>query len=151
MRYLTAKKISEILENLDPQVLNRSLGLPVKKKRVTKTNIWLWDVEGKQGTYRIRLKAVPKNKLIKHVQSSDVLISCSCPYWRWQGPEHWAKVEGYLYGRPRGTASTPVIRDPQGTHRVCKHVAIVLGRVMKLSLPSSRKVAKAYLNTRLLS
>lgn len=148
MRYITAKKISEILEGLDPQVISRAIGLPTRKRRVTKKNLWLIDVKGKQGTYRVRVKAVPKNKRIKRLQSSDVLISCSCPYWRWQGPEHWAKVEGYLYGKPRGTASKPVIRDPQGTHRVCKHVTAVLGNIMTLSLPSSRKVANAYLKSR---
>lgn len=145
MRYITAKKISEILEGLDPQIISRSMGLPVRKKRVTKTNIWFWDVTGTENTYRVKLKAVPKNKSIKRVQSSDVLISCTCPYWRWQGPEHWAKVEGYLYGKPRGTASKPVIKDPQGTHRVCKHVLTVLGRIQRMDLPSSRKVATAYL------
>ena len=144
MRYLTAKKISEILSGLDPLVVSRSVGLPATKRRVTNTNLWLWDVTGLEGVYRVKVKAVPKSKAVRNLASSDVLISCSCPYWRWQGPEHWAKLDGYLYGKPRGTASKPVIRDPKGTHHICKHVLVVLDRIQNATLPSKGKVASRY-------
>ena len=145
MRFLTAKKISEILAGLDPLVVSRSVGLPTRKRRVDKRNIWLYDVTGLEGTYRVRIKAVPKSKAIKTLAASDVLISCSCPYWRWQGPEHWAKLDGYLYGRPRGTASNPVVRDPRGTHHICKHALVVLNKVQEAVYSESKQSGKPIL------
>ena len=144
MKFITAKKISEIISGLNSEVISRSVGLPVRVRRVSKKNIWLFDVTGLADTYRVRVKAVPKNKRIKNLASSDVMLSCSCPYWRWQGPEHWAKLDGYLYGRPRGTASKPVIRDPKGTHHICKHVLVALNKIQKATLPSRTRVASRY-------
>jgi len=61
----------------------------------------------------------------------DVAFDCSCKFWRWQGPEHWARVKGYDLADPRGTASVPVVRDPLGTKLVCKHVASVIKYLSK--------------------
>ena len=49
-------------------------------------------------------------------------VNCTCPFWRWQGPEHWARKFLYLYRDPVGTATFPVVRDPKKRHGVCKHV-----------------------------
>ncbi len=136
-----ATRISEILEGCDPGIKQRSQGLPFTKARVnTKTHVILFDVTGATGTtYRVRLKVIPKGSVTSY-SKMDALVSCSCPFWRWQGPEHWAKNENYLYGKPRGTASVPVIKDPEATHRVCKHVLGVLKHVSKFSIARKRKV-----------
>jgi hypothetical protein len=60
---------------------------------------------------------------------AHVRVSCTCPFWRWQGPEHWAKQGDYLFGKPVGLATKPDIKDPSGGHRACKHVLAVLDMV----------------------
>ena len=61
----------------------------------------------------------------------EVEAVCSCPFWQWQGPEHWAQVHGYQLTEPRGTAAYPTVRDPDEKHLVCKHVASVLRYLKK--------------------
>jgi len=58
-------------------------------------------------------------------------VSSTCGFWRWQGPEHWAKVGGYLLGNPVGTASNPNAKDPKGENRVCKHVFATLNHIKR--------------------
>lgn len=67
-----------------------------------------------------------KKKFPEKLGLEDVHFNCGCKFWQWQGPEHWAKVHGYSLGKPRGTASVPVVRDPEGKKLVCKHVASVI-------------------------
>lgn len=59
----------------------------------------------------------------------DVKVACSCPFWRYQGPEYWAKQGNYLYGPPQGKATRPTMRDPKGHHRLCKHAVAVLEKM----------------------
>jgi hypothetical protein len=99
--------------------------------------MWTFTVSGSKGeAYTVRVKALPANKTVKTVEKSQVQVSCSCDFFRWQGPEHWAKVEKYLYGKPVGTASKPVVKDPDSRHRVCKHLVGVFGLARKYRVAS---------------
>jgi hypothetical protein len=69
----------------------------------------------------------------------DVYFSCSCKAWRWLGSEYHSKGEGYIDGKPVGTASTPDIKDPDRINRVCKHVAAVISRVQEWKIPAKKK------------
>jgi len=132
-----AALISDI-EARSPGVLGRATGLSVKLKRVNaRFGMWVYEVQGSQDKpYIVKVKA-PRKGALRKIDKLDVHVSCSCPFWRWQGPEHWAKTHGYLYGRPRGTASKPVIKDPDAQHGACKHVLAVLSHVReKESVPS---------------
>ena len=121
--------LKEIQRSCGPGVHTRSEGIKIKLKRVDARNsIWLFDAQGSNGPYRVRIKAKPKGN-IKDPNKTHILVSCSCPFWRWQGPEHWAQNKGYLYGRPRGTASKPDIKDPTGEHGACKHMLAVLRQI----------------------
>jgi len=138
-----AMRISEIQERTGPKVHEPSRQVRVKLTRVDTVNhMWLFDVPGSQGTYKVRVKASPKGN-VTDVNKMDVHVACTCPFWRWQGPEHWAKQSDYLYGKPAGTASRPVIKDPDSEHWACKHVLACLDRVstFKMSGGGSRKVA----------
>ena len=118
----SAAKLRDLVSNTSPEVHNRSKGMPVKLVRaMPDRGIWLFNVKGRTSTYRVRIKGEMKGN-VRKLSSAQVKVSCSCPYWRWQGPEHWGKGNDYLYGRPRGTASVPVIMDPKSEHWACKHV-----------------------------
>lgn len=125
-RQLVAAKLAEIMGGTAQKVQQRADTLSVKMTRVIgKSPMWLFNVSGGENIHRVRLKAVRKGN-VRTLAKADVLVSCDCEFWRWQGPEHWAKAGGYLYGRPRGSASSPAVRDPNGEHRACKHVVAVL-------------------------
>lgn len=126
----TAARITEIRDGCGPDLRARSEGLKFRLARVDARNaMWLFDVQGSKQAYRVRLKAKRKGN-VKDLNKVHVAVSCSCPFWQWQGPEHWAKNGDYLYGRPRGTASTPMIKDPSGQHRACKHVLAIFQHVL---------------------
>ena len=122
-----ATRIDQIMGNCGPKIVQRSNGIQFRRKRILpKHGMLIYDVKGEKGeTYTVRLKGIRKGN-VKALAKMPVQVSCSCPYFRWQGPEHWAKTNGYLYGRPVGTASTPSIKDPKGKHWVCKHVYAIL-------------------------
>ena len=136
-----ASKISEILDSCSSDIHSKSRGIQIKLRRVDPANLmWLFDVVGSKGEiYKVRVKAVPQGKNIRDVNKTDVMVSCSCPYWRWQGPEHHAQQKGYLLGRPVGLATRPDIKDPQGQHGACKHVLACLKRVSTFVLPEFKK------------
>lgn len=128
-RQIVAVKMAEIMDGCSPKIFEKSQGLSISRKRVDPRNaVWLFDVASgsdQNKSYRVRLKAVRKGNL-RTLSKADVLVSCNCNFWQWQGPEHWAKAGGYLYGKPRGTASKPSIKDPDKQHAACKHVVATL-------------------------
>lgn len=130
-RYIEAAKIAEIEGNTSPDILSKGRGIDVRLARVDAENrVWLFDVKGSEPSpYRVRVKVIPPNETVRKMDKVDVQLSCSCPFWQWQGPEHWAKKNDYLYGKPKGTATNPEAKDPKGQHWVCKHVAAVLNTV----------------------
>lgn len=140
-----AARIHEIVGRCGPDLMGRSKGLKAQLRRVDKKNaMWLFDVPGSKSAYRVRLKAVRKGNATS-VGELDVKVSCSCPFWQWQGPEHHAKTSDYLYGSPRGTASRPTTKDPSGTNGACKHVLAVFNHITsnRWSVPILGKTAAA--------
>lgn len=117
-----ATTMAEILERTDEMIRMRSLEkIPSLRRTDTKNWIWTWDV----GDHTVKIQAFQRGNA-KSFDRLNLKVKCSCPFWRWQGPEHWGSVEGYLLGTPRGTASFPIIRDPPHEHPVCKHVYAVM-------------------------
>lgn len=126
-RQKVAATIAELLSGTAPDVVQRGRGIKPSLKRADPANgMWTFIVPGSKGDkYTVKVKAIVKGAT-KYIEKGQVKVSCTCDFFRWQGPEHWAKVEKYLYGKPVGTASKPVVKDPDARHRVCKHVAGVL-------------------------
>ena len=134
-----ATRLDAIEEGLNPKFIERSHGCSVTLKRADIPNMrWIFAVDCGNGPKAVKLKASKTTRAVK-LDKMDLHLACSCPAWRWLGPEHWSKQENYINGKPRGTASEPVIRDPEGQNRVCKHVAAVLRSVHKWQLPPARK------------
>jgi len=74
----------------------------------------------------------PKSKnVVKAALSSidQVAMSCTCNFWRYNGPEYNAKSNNYLLGNPSGTATPPNVRDPSRKYWLCKHAYAVVARL----------------------
>ena len=134
-----ASKLSEIEQGLNPKVNERATACVATTKRTDVPNLrWIFSVDCGHGPKMVRLKAARKGNMTA-LAKMDVNFSCSCKAWRWLGSEYHAKGEGYLDGRPTGTASTPNIKDPARVNRVCKHVAAVMSKVRGWSIPVKKK------------
>ena len=140
-----AAKSSEILQGLDPKVVAKAMSIKPKLTRVDKKNrMWTFTVpSAKEGDYTVKVKGEGN---AVYAPKMDLKISCTCKDWVYGGPEHWAKTEGYLYGKPQGTAEAPEVRDSGGVKRVCKHVAAVLQKLEGYSMSTSKKASDSWQN-----
>jgi hypothetical protein len=133
---IVAKRIVDIETGLNPKVLTRAEKCTATLKRSMVSNLrWVFSVDCGNGPKVVRVKASRKGKTTKLIKM-EVLFACSCEAWRWLGSEHHSQREEYLDKDPRGTASVPVIKDPLGVNRVCKHVAAVIGVIRAWEIPS---------------
>jgi hypothetical protein len=133
-RVKVALRMDNIAEGLNPKYIERAKHCVVSTKRADKKNLrWIFSVDCGHGPKVVKIKAFRKGGVTKF-SKMDLDIKCSCPAWRWQGPEYHGKTEDYIDGKPRGTASFPIIRDPTGINRVCKHVMAVLVHIKKWSV-----------------
>lgn len=134
-RVKVAARPEQILKGLNPKFQQKAAQCSVTLKRADRAHLrWIFAVDCGHGAKMVKIKASRGKNVVRFVRM-DMDLSCSCPAWRWLGPEHHAKREKYLDGNPRGTASVPVIRDPQGINRVCKHVAAVLSFTKDWEVP----------------
>jgi hypothetical protein len=142
-----AALIHEIVGRCGEDLRGRSEGLRPKLKRVDKKNaMWLFDVPGSKSAYRVKVQAARRGN-VRDMGKLDVKVSCSCPFWQWQGPEHHAKTSDYLLGKAVGTASRPTVKDPSGKHGACKHVLAVFQHITtnNWQVPRSKRAATRYL------
>lgn len=131
----TASTLGEMTQGLDPKTQEKAASCSVTVKRADIANLrWLFLVNCGNGAKVVRVKAAREGNVVRF-SKLDLTVSCSCPAWQWTGPEHHAKRDGYLDGKPAGTASTPAVRDPEGKHTVCKHVAAVLSHTKGWQIP----------------
>ena len=127
----TADTIPELLAQCEPIILQRSKAVSLSSSSFSPAKgIWKWKAAGSQGrTYTVTIKGTRKGN-IKNLSKAPVMVNCTCPYFRWWGPEHWAKVDRYQYKtrsvKPRGTATFPVMRDPDHVKPICKHLAAAM-------------------------
>lgn len=130
-----ALRMDPILDGLNSKFIERAAKCTVSTQRVDAKNLrWIFSVDCGNGPKAVKIKAFRKGKTTK-LSKMDLDIKCSCPAWRWLGPEYHAKTEEYIDGAPRGTASFPIIRDPTGINKVCKHVAAVIFHVKSWEIP----------------
>ena len=134
----TAATLEEMEVGLDPKIQQSAAACSVTLKRADAGNLrWLFTVNCGNGAKVVRIKANRAGNIVKFTKL-DLTVTCSCPAWQWQGPEYHAKKDQYLDGKPRGTASTPDIRDPLRVHRLCKHVTAVLSATRGWQIPTKK-------------
>ena len=119
MKTKTSAKKDVILKDLDPSVISKAKSISVVTKDFEQ-KVFREPIVFTVGDYQVTLEAKGSRK------DPDIFLSCTCAYWRYQGSEYHAHENGYLFGTPKGSLEEPVKRDPQGTHKICKHAYSVL-------------------------
>jgi len=118
----TAMTVDEILKRCDKKIKQRAKKRIPKLSRIdTKNWIWHW----KSGDHTVRVQAFKRGNST-NFRKLNLRVSCSCPFWRWWGPSHWASKSNYQKGTAPGTAAYPKVRDPARWRPVCKHAYAVL-------------------------
>lgn len=127
-----ALTISDLLGSIPTQITRGAKNYSPQFLRY-RANRWVYKV----GDYLVRIK-VPKiavrlktqltprelNKL-KRIKNRDIKVSCTCRFWKWNGPDYHAWNEGYSE-RVYSDLNEPVERDPMGQYAICKHVCAAL-------------------------
>lgn len=85
-------------------------------------NCYSKDSDPKGHVVSIKLGAMPKERDIRKLK---VKVSCSCPFWKFYGPDFNAKVNDYLLLPQKSDGSAPDKNDPQRKNKICKHVYVV--------------------------
>lgn len=135
----TAATLAGVMLGLDKKTLDRATKCAVTLKRADMAHLrWIFSVDSGNGPKLVRVRAIKPKAKVTAFGKMQVSFSCSCPAWRWLGPEHNAQEGEYLNGKPVGTAAPPDIKDPERVHKVCKHVAAVANFVRSWTLPTSR-------------
>lgn len=135
-----AADLSAILQGLNPKILEKARLCAVDVKRADIPNLrWLFAVNCGNGAKVVHLRADRRNNAVQF-SKLDLHVACSCPAWRWHGPEFHSTTKDYQDPKTplQGTASTPDIRDPERVNRVCKHVAAVLAFTRDWTLPKPK-------------
>jgi hypothetical protein len=136
-----AADVGSILQDLNPEVKQRSQKCVTSLKRADIKNLrWVFAVNCGNGPKVVRVKAEPSDVESKF-QDLDLHVACSCPAWRWLGPEFHSTTKDYQDPKTplQGTASAPNIRDPERINKVCKHVAAMLSFTRAWVIPASKK------------
>jgi hypothetical protein len=99
------------------------------KDNASSTRVSMTDFDEASNTYTFEsdtgrtttIQVDPRYDVEDLGDGADVLITCSCPFWQFYGPEYHGDQNDYLYEDPRGTASKPDENDPDMNNFVCKH------------------------------
>jgi hypothetical protein len=126
-RVRVAFTLGEILKRIDGKIKERAKDRVPKLARIdTKNWIWHW----RSGEHTVKVQAFKRGRA-ENFTKLNLRVSCSCPFWRWWGPEHWGTKSDYQRGPLQGTAAYPKIRDPARWRPVCKHAYAVLEKSQK--------------------
>lgn len=101
-------------------------------------------------------KVAPKNVKITpraknpSVNTSEVLVWCTCPAFHYWGSHFWATRNDFLMRGKEKENRFPKIRDPYGERALCKHLIKVhdkinrmsMGRLVKLFSQTSKTSSK---------
>lgn len=108
------------------------------RKRSPRTNVnlirkpkdnnltWMYRVRGyekwsdKKG-HVVTVKLEKDNKE-KDIRKMQVRVSCTCPFWKYYGPDYNANRNEYLYGESKSNGQSPDKNDPKRQNIICKHV-----------------------------
>lgn len=134
------KKVSITVDEL----LNSSDNMRIKSKEYTPEllkvyrNRWVYRV----GDYLTRIfilkipfstkKSLSAKDLKKQmsIKNRNVFVSCTCNFWKWNGPDYNAYMNGYSE-RSFSDLTVPIEKDPDQQFLICKHVHAALKQFKK--------------------
>lgn len=135
-----AATLDTMIQGLNPEIARKAKACSVNMKRADAKNLrWLFSVDCGNGAKVVRVKAARVGNAVQF-RKMDIFAACSCPAWRWQGPEFHSTTKNFQDPKTplQGTASAPNIRDPQRINTVCKHVAAVLSFTEQWTVPKRK-------------
>lgn len=119
-----------VIVALKPDILQQHAPTDVKgRAKSCDVNFISYDKPSRVFTFAVDCGNVPHTVKASLSDIDEVAMTCDCGFWRWNGPEHSAKAQGYMLGPPRGTAGPPDVRDPDRKYWLCKHAYSVLRRL----------------------
>jgi len=141
--------ISTLLSKTGNEIISNSSSVSLTPFRfMPKKGFWSFKAEGSKETYTVKIKGLGMAEgNIKSLSKAPIKVSCTCPFFRWQGPEYHAKKGGYLFGKLSGSASKPLVKDPNENKVICKHLAAAFKTAQgykAASIFSSSRVASLY-------
>jgi len=116
--YKTSATRKQMMRGLSKKIVDRAVSLSVVKKFNNK--ILAKPLEFEVGDHTVTVKIQGNTK------DPEFFLNCTCNFFRYSGPEYHAQKEGYLLGKPRGSAEFPKEKDPDGINKVCKHCVAVI-------------------------
>lgn len=124
-RTRVAYEAGRIISGLGQDIKDRAKNVNAKMDRFNEDEmVWTWKAGSRP--YTIKVSFDMPDQEVRTLRELDLKIACSCPYWRYSGPEYHAKREDYLMGDPRGRATKPTQKDPDRNNLLCKHAYAVL-------------------------
>ncbi len=128
----SAVNINYLLGNTPLSIRQKSKDVAVEFIKQMKDR-WIYKV----GDYivRIRIPKIPLkvkktstetslSKMTK-IKNRDLFVSCTCNFWKYNGPDYNAIEQGYSE-RSFSNLQSPDTRDPNKEFLICKHVYKVL-------------------------
>lgn len=144
-RTVVAAPLATLRDGLNPKTVERAQKCAATLKRADIKNLrWIFSVDCGNGPKVVKFKADRLGN-VTQFQKMDFHVACSCPAWRWQGPEFHSTTKDFQDPNValQGTASPPDIRDPERINMVCKHVASVLNLTRDWTVPLPKRKKKA--------
>ena len=111
--------VQDIMDGVPGEIRQKSESY---QPRLLKKSILTGRMTFEVGDWKVRVR-------VKNPKSTDEMklrLKCDCPFWRYYGPDFWAKQQKYLEGKPAGKATYPDVRDPGGRNGLCKHATAVV-------------------------
>ena len=114
---------------------------PKVKERATKTTTRLIKADEKNLTWKYRVRGheeysskkghvvtvkIDRDKNEKDMRKMTVKLTCTCPFWKYKGPDYNANRYNYLEGPQMSNGDSPKVNPSQARKTlICKHVYAV--------------------------
>jgi hypothetical protein len=139
-----AMSTGELFQNTSKRSIKYKKGCVATIKRNTPDlGRWMFTVKCNEpwskGPYDVRFKLLEgKGKKTVGFLGREILISCPCRAWKYNGADFNAKNKGYSE-RQYSNGDAPNIRDPKRKYLICKHVAACVPILQGFLIPKRFK------------
>jgi hypothetical protein len=140
----TAMSLGELVMHTNKKSVKYQKGcVATLKKSMPKLGRWVFTVKCNEnwskGPYDVRFKLIEgKGKKTIGVLGREILMSCPCKAWKFNGADFNANSKDYLE-RQYSNGQAPEIRDPKRKYLICKHVATCVPILKKFIIPERFK------------